>query len=428
MSKENNIDKLFRDQLKNDTAPYKPEYWAGMERLMDGVATGGFARFSRFLSFKNIAIFVGALAILTTAILLIPDKKENIVTEDENIINEDQTNNLSSEISPSKTNAENNTLTQDDVKLGKELPDTYSDINDNNINKNRTVDFQESLGINKQTTYQAENNNIMIDNESEAPSSDNNEGENSEPLEADLKKQTGLLASSYISLENFKIPEIQGDTNGDSDPLNNPTLNKLHLNMAVYGGANMFKAFNNQSASPSFNTSFVAGISFDLNLRNYFDLSFEPAYVLRAGNNLHQKSTEINYLYFKEVTTTEVVTEKLHFVHVPFYVNYDFGKNHKLKVGVFGSMLFGSEGTQTITKTVNNQTEITESKVTDYRKHLTDINYGLGVGYDVKLNHYFTAGIRYFQGFNDFVDDQVYLRDNNDLLQEFQLVIKVYLF
>ena len=426
MSKENNIDKLFRDQLKNDSAPYKPEYWAGMERLMDGAAGGGFARFSRFLSFKNIAIFVGAIAILATAILLIPDRKENIVTQDDNILNENQRNNIDNDRLPSKLDSEDTKLIQEDNNNGKELHGEDLDNSDNNIINNKTVDFQESLGINKPTTNQAKNNNIMI--ESEAPSSDNIEGENSEPLEADLKKTTGMMASSYVSLENFKIPEIQGDTNGETDPLKNPATKKLHLNMAVYGGANMFRTFDNQSANPSFNSSFVAGISFDLNLRNYFDLSFEPAYVLRAGNNLHQKSTEINYLYFKEVTTTEVVTEKLHFVHVPFYVNYDFGKMHRLKVGVFGSMLLGSVGTQTMTKTVNSQTEVTESKVQDFRKHLTDVSYGLGLGYDVKVNRHFTAGVRYFQGFNDFVDNQVYLRDNNDLLQEFQLVIKVHLF
>ncbi len=421
MSKENNIDKLFRNSLQDQEYSFNEDAWGEMESMLD-------ARSSKTSWYRRSGIAASLLLLISIGSYWYIQSPNNIP----NNIEEKQVASVDDDINvPLEQNEANNLETKADKTVVAEaglLPKLTSTSSkkavDNGskeepIVKNRIVfnrmaivsnlrDITISTPVNfivkepaEEIVYQVEERELIA--ETKSSKTETNEYDNYDSGE------------EYLEFPNAP----------STDPVDKSLIvNKRHsLDVSL---ANTFNhGFSNNSGI--FGNNFInsIGIEYAYQLNDKFIIGSGVFYKSKTGNGLNIGYSQEQYGFGRTTTNTTIQVNSLHYAEIPLFIDYQVFQKHHFIGGATFSYLTGVRNRVMETKTETLQgTQTNFETQWGLKDHFNSMDLGIRLGYEYELTKNFKVGASAQFGLLDFTNDAQWASTDKNRHQELQISLK----
>jgi hypothetical protein len=383
MSDKNNIDNLFRENLSEQQVGFNPQSWNKMEQMIvaqekkrrvawyiwgAGIAASVIILFGLFLNSnalnKSTAITGIVLPVsLSENGLSTPevDIMKQVLNEQENINNKD------------KPKTENKSIENNDID--NQIVEKSTDVKRMEMNENVSLEQE----IEKSLV-----NNVLIDDEYAVGTTIPADVEGLEGTGKEKRKEKKQARNEQkLALMKYRVAELKvaEDNNATLRSITSDKMNWIRkVNINFIAGANVSQGFLNQNLSrnaPSLDP--VIGLGASVVVNSLVSLDVNVLYHTRGGLS-QEKLPET----FVKKGTSEI-TQSLHYIDVPFYINYRFQNRHAIRFGLQYSRLIGT------LSSVSSESVTTTWKQQDY---YASYDVAGMVGYKYLVNERFNVGIR----------------------------------
>ena len=212
---------------------------------------------------------------------------------------------------------------------------------------------------------------------------------------------------------------------GDLPPLSPSRI--WYQRFYVVGGVGLSKGFSNGPNSEKNEViSPIVGLGYMQPLAPGWELSVGAQYLQRNGHSLEDSISETIY-YLTPTRYTSVNTiQDMEFLHFPLSVSFNPSGNHKFTLGGFATLLLDSWSTiEEREQGILTSGYSKQERVRGYREGISEMSYGISLGYEYQLLERISVGFRYNRGLNDLTDDQVIRQSNKDQISEGQIIFKL---
>jgi hypothetical protein len=188
-------------------------------------------------------------------------------------------------------------------------------------------------------------------------------------------------------------------------------------------GANALTQFATNKKDLSFDPSLSLGWRHQLNQN--FSFGLESGYFSIAKINRPFETTSIKYSENFTATTTTILTDKLHYIHVGPKFFFTHGL-HQFELGYsLNYMLTGNNRIEVFSLSDSYTSPTASSKATGYVQGFTNFSHDLSLGYNYKIGKYTSLGFAYHFGLTDISRNQYFTTSGKDFNSRLELHIKV---
>lgn len=388
MAEQNNIDKLFKDGLSGQSFDFNPAAWNKMEQMIiadekkrKGIWLWWSAGAAAFLALLFGVFYYGkpqstqqiAQVVVSDTLKSQTKSKQSKTAEKsdptENEINQQK---ITQEKNSKASQTENDKV---DADIDNQIVEKEKKVNSNKTKEPVTLKQTSQKPVipvvAKDDDYV--DNNVFMENDVD--------DELSNKEKRQLKKQQrneAMLAFMEYRVVQLKIKEEGVVSSINVEKTNNTFGKKINFN--IIAGVNASQGFLNNDltrTSPSIDP--IIGLGTSIVVNSLVSIDINALYHKRGG--LSPEKLPENYV---AQGATEIA-KSLHYIDVPFYINYRFKNRHAVRFGLQYSQLLGTVSEVTST------TSVTEWKQQNYFA-----NYDVAgiVGYKYLVNERFNVGIR----------------------------------
>lgn len=405
MSKESNIDKLFRDNLKNAEHGFNPQSWEKMEAMLNAQPKAGF----------NYRLYGGIAAVLillfsSTSVWYYQSANKGL---------------KSNQLSEVRTN-------QNQLKADQEKPQIikYSasfGLTQNALNEKQT-----------KVTLAKANNVVSSESISEVNSSINNNVvviESKQAKEAnsvvstqveltDLASENGLSKTEidYLIPNSFASESVDQMAIATNDPANfSKSLNNRHSFYANV--ANTFNhGFSNNSGLFGSNILNSIGLGYQFQITNNLALVSGINYKSKSANGYQYSVVNKQFGFGHNTTVTNVKLQSLQYVEIPLAVQYQLKGKHNFSAGATVAYLTNSKSIVSAEQSGSlSETETSTESQWGITNGLNKLDIGVMAAYDYNLTQKWQVGTLINLGVTDFSNDAVSGVTRKDVHQELQI-------
>lgn len=414
MSKDNNIDDLFRQGLGDSHVEFNPDNWAKMESMLD--------QKDKFLWFKRGGIAVAASALLGLVGFFgyqgsqAPQSAQVIVAETSDAsLPVDKVADIQNTPLTEAHTIPTSEQTKPAVAEKAGFLPSVSRVAENEISKKNNLDIasptaqkeEENLLTESIKSNQMMMPSIIANSESEFSGVDS-DVRSIEPIPA---RSLNLSAGSV--LEDFAF--VAGDP-GDQIVGNKNSYLAAMVAMNLSNGVG--------SSAGLFSNAPLHAIGFKYGYQHTPMLALETglSYKSLSGNGAKLVYENVDYGFGKTVTTTEVKVQSLHYLELPLDVKVDFAEKHSAFVGASVSYLMN------VKSAINTQTDETLNGVSNESKTMWGHQYGfnstdiaLRAGYNYQVMKNLDLGVTLGYGIMDITNNETFNNSEVNNSAEFRV-------
>lgn len=417
MADNNNIDKLFKDKLGNRQFDFNPSAWEAAEQLI--IAQEKKKRRAVWWWFSGAA---ASLLLLIGGWLMFQDYDKVLYEPKDVEVTEEI-------VSTNKSTTEGETTTKaipaiemEDIPSSnsENIETDISEPNIKNVNKHtkakvKPQPIEKVLEPDEEAVAKKANTSNKtardIDEEMEK---DWNEMSNREKrlFKKELRKEEKLALMEYKNTMLFDTEEA----NMEAKPLDimRDRLNWLRkININLIGGISASQGFLNSDLTRS-KIAFdpTVGLGTFIIINSQVSIDINALYTRRGALSADQLPS--SYV----INGTTEVAKKLHYIDIPFYINYRFANRHSLRFGLQYAQLMG------VTSEV---VEAGDTKpVSTYKKqpYFSKNDVAGIVGYKYLVNERFNVGVRANFGLFDVTKGQKAGENTFDMNRQARFLIE----
>ena len=397
----NNIDKLFKDKLSSEEVEFNPAAWTAAEEMI----AQQYGKTVWYTGKVFLSLLAAAIVTLGGAVWLLSPENSTSLIEEENIsfVHQEVADNVKPDDSVLKE------------AIAEESPKDNMTLQ-NAVKQSSKGSFNSSNDGGKfaSNTLKTKNRPTKIVPDSNI--GDKNTGANKNLVNSSVKNgsisthfKINIQEKEIINLDNVDLiatEDIKSEDNY-SQPIELP-INDRGLSILrnfdfrlVIGGGVAWGFRNPQLADPAgIGYSPTAGFNIGYIANSEFSFKVNVLYRMRTGLSYEA-------LMLPVVSNDVIVAQSLHYLDVPFYLNYHFDR-HSVQFGMQYSYLIATR--LETTNSADNTSTIGWGK-TDYFKN-NDL--AALIGYNFMLNEQLNIGARFNYGIFDVTGNQPSAWETND--------------
>lgn len=416
MNKESNVDKLFRNSLKNKEYTFNEDSWESIESILD-------ARTGKKFWYRRIGIAPTLLLLIaTTSAIWYSQTFNNDVSfqmEEESLKTIENEGFIKTQATNQNDRASNITVKDNTDIFSKKLisvsskPKISKSINNNSFQRTEILialmdrkpnlssfeaPFQTQISLinTKENNPVSENKNIVIS-----------------PIEK-------IKYSNYETQDEFlEFAEVS------TDPLDAKLIvNKRHA-LAPALGNTFNRGFSNNAGIFGHNILNSIGLEYTYQLNEKMLIGSGLFYKSKSGNGLNHNYNEQQYGFGRTVTETEINVNSLHYIEIPLFIDFQFGHKHHVNAGASFGYLTGVRNRVGETKT-----ETLEGTQTNFttewgmKEYFNSVDIGLKIGYEYEVTKNVKAGVNAQFGLLDATDNVKWQSSEKFNNQEVQFTLR----
>lgn len=403
MSKENNIDRLFRNNLNETEHAFNENAWAQMEEMLDAQAGSGSSFWYKMGSVATILIFLTSFATYLTI-----DTSYNSLSS-LNIVDITQSNN---ELLSVENSFENPNTQYESASLGLD--------NDNSKPEIKVQGKDNSLAkINSLVPISSSSVGNSLADLSILPITTNNDyskirTHNNEDI-AMLEKQ---------SFEDY-ANNIEYLAVAPQDPVATSQISNKRHNIGVVLGNTFNKGFENKTGIFGQNILHTVGLEYTFQLNNQIRLITGIQLRSKASDGTVRNYESEEYGFGKTTSSVQIDARSLQYIEIPLLVDYNIARKHHVFAGTHLGYLTG------VKNNIVNRTEETlagtETKTEiqwGMEEYYNPLNVSIVGGYDYELSPKIKLGINAQFGVTDFTNNKAWDNNSKNFHQELQISLK----
>lgn len=417
MSKENNIDKLFRNSLKNQEFAFDGNSWGEMESMLN-------ARSKRKAWIRTGVISTSLLFILSSASLWYFNTPAEFIQNK----NFSQATQLESNQSPDLKTASNSiNLKQNKTQSLAIKQDVVSLKNENSSIIKTGLLADKTNASQSKKLNQIRINKIVNKGFVGRASEDQFQLLNTQINKT--KTQIKLVAKEAPVKTEYNDFESEQDyldlASSETDPVESELIiNKRH-GLAVLIGNTFNYGFSNNSGIFGNNLLNNIGVEYSYQLNDKIVLGSGLFYKSKTGNGLSLDFHEEKYGFGKTVTQTNIEVNSFHYLEIPLYADFVFNQKHHVNGGVSFGYLMGVRNT--ITENTTETLAGTENETSTQwgmKDDFQSVDIGLKLGYEYEVSKKLKAGINAQFGLMDVTNNDTWNNSEKFHNQELQITLK----
>jgi hypothetical protein len=440
----NDIDKLFRDNLDGHSSPFVSGAWERMETMLNdgnkGLLRENIHRYvlasvvSTIILAGSVVAYVSGYDSTTGTFAENGNATEQSVIVD-NATTTNTTNTEVAENSVAQNKIAETAATNTKAQTGRTTTTKNNSVTTKSEIIPATTDATKEVVKNTATTANNEAENQTATTETVVEEAQPAITETESVYEKRTYLQDALGAKTlHLSIAAFDNSILDAETQKGKETFTNTELerkqkadrrNLTKLNYGFILGGNFNSVLSNTGAN-GWGKGLLAGIYLSKNCTQNprWGTSIGLNYLQSNGNSIGRTITQTTYFFERTTTSYYLLTKSFDYLQAPINVSYTAGLNHKFSMGVVASYL------------VNSQTEVAQQKektgefisTTKTEKGVyEDMNrfgFGLMAGYEYKLPGIYSIGLRYNQQFNS-VTNSSYFTDTKKLPASIQVYLRL---
>jgi len=397
----NNIDKLFKDKLSSEEVEFNPAAWTAAEEMIaQQSGKSAWYKGKVFLSVLTTSI----ITLVGTAWLLSPENSTSLI-EEENIsfVHQEVIDNVESTVSIVKES------------IPEESPKDNMALQ-NGVKQNSKESFNSSndVGKFKSNVHTTANSPTKIVRDSNI--GDKNTGVNKNLVNSSAKNgsisthfKINVREKEIINLDNIaliateKLKSAKDYSQPIELPINDRGLSILrNFDLRLIIGGGVVWGFRNPQLADPAGIGYSPTAGFNIKYLANSEFSFEVNVLYRMRKGLSHEA-----LMLPVMSNDAIVAQSLHYLDVPFYLNYHFDR-HSVQFGMQYSYLI-----TTRLETTNNADNVSTIgwDKTDY---FSNNDLAALIGYHFILNEQLNIGARFNYGIFDITRNQPSAWETND--------------
>ena len=397
----NNIDKLFKDKLSSEEVEFNPAAWTAAEEMIAQQS----GKTVWYTGKVFLSVLAASIVTLGGAVWLLSPEHSTSLIEEENISfvhqevvdNVKPTNSVVKETIPEESPKDNMTL-QNAVKQNSK--ESFNSTNDRGkfistalTKENRPTKIVPDSNIGDKNT--GANKNLV--------NSSTKNGSISTHFKINVQEKEIINIDNVNLIATEKLKSEEDYSQPVELPINDRGLSILrNFDLRrVIGGGVAWGFRNPQLADPA-GIGYSPTAGFNMGYIANSEFSFEVNVLYRMRTGLSQEA-----LMLPVISNDVIVAQSLHYLDVPFYLNYHFDR-HSVQFGMQYSYLIAAR--LETTNSVDNTSTIGWGK-TDYFKN-NDL--AALIGYNFMLNEQLNIGARFNYGIFDVTGNQPSAWQTND--------------
>lgn len=423
MSNENNIDKLFREGLKENTHAFNEGAWEKMDALLNEQST-----FS-WLSFAKIAsVFISISLILTSSNF----SSKNLIAD-------------SNESKPSNFLAQGNTVAP--IPSSKETRSTELHV-ENESTHFAQENAESSIPSTEKDLASRGSSSDHIISETKSQKSDRlkespvasrstpdqyaNKSENTESL-AEASIYTSDQPSATHNLQLLPKRDLNIDLSEEVyfDPVEKTSLPKpkKHL-VSIYAGLNIDNGLTQQVNLSGVNALQIIGFNYHFMMNKNWSLVSGLSYRSKDGQGAQLTFNEVQYGFGKTTKTTTINAKSLHYLEMPLEVRYNIKGKHTILAGVSVSHLLNvkSEVEQQNEESLQQNSSSNKLTTWGYKEGINQWDMGVRLGYNYEFTPKLSAGAMINYGALDITNDDIYKSASKHTNLDLRVLVQYKLF
>jgi hypothetical protein len=327
MSKESNIDKLFRENLSDHNPSFNPDNWAKMEAILESTASSQpwYRSYSRLMAISLIGLFALVHSTVrfspnTPTTLAVTNQQLDHSPEKSNHEN-DQTTVKAKTIEVASIQKPKNNSARSSFKSNQATQATLAAI----ASRQKT-DPVATISLKSNVTshfYTSSSENLAIKRSSELNSM------NSSVMVNELLES--VLALTPHGITSFESDEI--DLISNSDPVSSKAIYNQRHTLSLAGFNTINNGFRNNSGLFGKNILNRVEFNYSYQLKNNLAISTGLAYNSKTAKGLNYTQSNEQYGFGRNANTTSINVQSLNYIEVPLAINYQIGSKHTVGIG-----------------------------------------------------------------------------------------------
>lgn len=404
MSKESNIDKLFRESLKDHQVGFNDGAWSNMEDMLDAREQISF--WSKTKSYALVAISsIMVFTSLQSDVLI----HESLVAESATVSTPSSQDVLKTTPTVNEESVRELTqvATQPSVESASVLPETKEGLS-NPVSNVITPELLASTTPVEKTSLREVEPSII-----DSPLESNSSSRNADMITmGTLTVKDGQVANEFAPY-------------APQDPVAIKSVHNVRHTIE-FGVSNTFNhGLSNNSGLFGRNLVHSAFLQYGYKLKGNWGVLSGLAFSSKSGNGLAQSFNSTDYGFGKTTTNTIAYTQALQYIEIPLMAQLEIKDRHQVFAGLNASYLINSKH-----KVVENKSETlagatqNTNTVWGMNEKFNRFDLGLRMGYDYNLNSNFKLGVNAQVGVIDVVNHNAWNTTNSMNNTEVQISLK----
>lgn len=401
MSKENNIDRLFRNNLTETEHAFNENAWAQMEEMLNAQKGSGNSFWYKMSSVATILIFLTSFASYLTI------NPSNNSLSSLNLVEVESSENESTSQENDKNQYEPASLAVNNSNSSKEKLTQTKTRDSRNINSLKPISDSAMLIADRDFSI------LPIAME-----------RYSVETEVVTQKNQAIALLEKQSFEDYD-GEVEYLAAAPQDPVASSEISNKRHNIGFVLSNTFNKGFENKTGIFGQNILHTIGIEYTFQLNNQFSIVTGVQLRSKAGDEKSRNYETEAYGFGKTTSSIQVSARSLQYIEIPLLVDYSFGRRHHAFAGAHLGYLTG------VKNSMINRTEETLSGTqtkTELKwgmeEYYNPLNISIAAGYDYELTSKIKLGINAQFGLTDFTKNQSWNNNSKNFHQELQISLK----